>query len=140
MKQNIIAVLVLLFIVSGIASAQSYKIIVNNSNSASSLSKKEVSDLFLKKTTKWSSGTAAVPVDLAANSSVREAFSTNIHGKAVSAIRNYWQQAAFSGSATAPPEKSNDAEVIAFVKKTPGAIGYISSGASADGVKTISVN
>lgn len=140
MKRNIIAFLVLIFIVSGIASAQSYKVIVNNSNSVSSLSKKQVSDLLLKKTTKWSSGTAAVPVDLSANSSVREAFSTSIHGKAVSAIRNYWQQAAFSGSATAPPEKSNDSEVIEFVKKNPGAIGYISSGASADGVKTISVN
>lgn len=140
MKRNIIAILVLIFMISGIASAQSYKVIVNNSNSISSLSKKEVSDLFMKKTTKWSSGVTVAPVDLVANSSVREAFSLSIHNKAVSAIRNYWQQAAFSGAATAPPEKSNDNEVIEYVKKNPGAIGYISSGTSADGVKTISIN
>lgn len=140
MKRNIIAIFILMFMISGFASAQSYKIIVNNSNSVSSLSKKEVSDLFMKKSTKWPSGVAVTPVDLVANSSVREAFSSNVHNKAVSAIRNYWQQAAFSGAATAPPEKSNDNEVIEYVKRNPGAIGYISSGASADGVKTISIN
>ncbi len=140
MKRIIIAMLVLMFIVSGIASAQNYKVIVNSSNSVSSLSKKEASDLFLKKSTKFSNGMVAVPVDLAANSNAREGFSSNIHGKAVSAIRNYWQQAAFSGAASAPPEKANDNEVIEFVKRNPGAIGYVSSGASADGVKVISVN
>lgn len=129
-----------MFFVSGITTAQTYKVIVNNSNSVSSLSKKEVSDLFLKKTTKWSNGTTAVPVDLAPNSSIRNTFSTSIHGKAVSAIRNFWQQAAFSGAATAPPEKANDSDVIEFVKKNPGAIGYISSSTSADGVKTITIN
>ncbi len=132
--------LVLMFLVSGIASAQSYKVIVNSSNSVSSLSKKEVSDLLLKKSTKWSNGTAAVPVDLTANSPIREALSSSIHGKGVAAIRNYWQQAAFSGAATAPPEKANDNEVIEFVKKNSGAIGYVSSDAATAGVKTISVN
>lgn len=140
MKRNIVVVLILMFIVSGIASAQNYKVIVNSSNSVNSLSKKEVSDLFLKKTAKFSNGTLAAPVDLVANSRAREAFSSSIHGKAVSAIRNYWQQAAFSGAATAPPEKSNDHDVIEFVKRNPGAIGYVSSDAETAGVKTISVN
>lgn len=140
MKKILTILIALMVVMIGNSYAQSYKVIVNNSNSISSLSKKEVSDLFMKKTTKWSSGVTVAPVDLVANSSVREAFSLSIHNKAVSAIRNYWQQAAFSGAATAPPEKSNDNEVIEYVKKNPGAIGYISSGTSADGVKTISIN
>jgi ABC-type phosphate transport system substrate-binding protein len=119
--------------------AQSYKVIVNENNSTASLTAKEASDFFLKKKTKWPSGTAVMPVDLSSNSSVREAFSQKIHGKGTAAIRNFWQQAAFSGAGTAPSEKASDADVIEFVKKNPGGIGYVSSGASVAGVKVIDI-
>jgi len=39
----------------------------------------------------------------------------------------------------APAEKAGDAAVIAFVKANPGAIGYISGGVTADGVKLLSI-
>jgi len=138
--KNIIALLTL-FLLAGLTNtfAQSFKVIVNNSNTVSSLTSKEVSDLFLKKKTKWPSGTVVVPVDLSSGSSVRENFSQKIHGKSTTAIRSFWQQAAFAGTASAPVEKSVDDDVIAFVKKTPGAIGYVSSTAALNGVKTINV-
>jgi len=116
----------------------SYVVIVNKSNVATTLTKKEVSDLFLKKT-KWKDGSAATPVDLVSNSKTREQFTLEIHGKSISAIRSFWQQAAFSGTASAPPEKANDLEVIEFVKKNPGAIGYVSVSANNDGVKIVSI-
>ena len=120
---------------------QAFKIIVNQQNASSgSISKKEVSDLFLKKKTKWADGTTVAPVDLNANSKIREDFSQQIHGKGISAIRNFWQQAAFSGTASAPPEKNSDAEVIEFVQKNPGAIGYVSASTKPEGVKIISIN
>ena len=119
--------------------AQTYIIIVNKSNAVESLSKKEVSDLFLKKS-KWSDGSVAIPVDLASHSSVRAQFTQEIHGKSVSAIRSYWQQAAFSGTASAPPEKSSDSDVIDFVKNNPGAIGYVSSSANISSVKKLDVH
>ena len=124
----------------GIFYAQTFKVIVNNSNSVSSLTKKEASDLFLKKKTKWSDGTTVSPVDLSSGIKVREEFSQQVHGKSTSAIRNFWQQAAFSGTASAPPEKLSDEEVIEYVKKNPGGVGYISSSASASGVKTVTLN
>jgi ABC-type phosphate transport system substrate-binding protein len=34
---------------------------------------------------------------------------------------------------------NSDAEVVAYVKKTKGAIGYVSDGASTDGVKILVV-
>jgi ABC-type phosphate transport system substrate-binding protein len=119
--------------------AQSFKLIVNEANTTTSLSAKEASDLFLKKKTKWSSGTTVMPVDLSSASAIREKFSQQVHGKNTAAIRNFWQQAAFSGTATAPAEKGSDADVIEYVKKNPGAIGYVSPSASTQGVKTISI-
>lgn len=42
----------------------------------------------------------------------------------------FLQQQIFSGRATPPAELASDAEVIAFVARTPGAIGYVSAGAT----------
>jgi ABC-type phosphate transport system substrate-binding protein len=44
----------------------------------------------------------------------------------------------FSGKDVPPPEKGTDADVVAFVKSNPGAIGYVAAG-SADGVKVVSL-
>jgi len=139
MKKYILTTVILMFAFLGTSKAQSFKIIVNNSNSISSLSKKEISDLFLKKKTKWTDGTNVNPVDLNASAKTREDFSQQIHGKGTSAIRSFWQQAAFSGTASAPPEKASDAEIIDFLKKNPGAIGYVSASANTEGVKVIEV-
>ncbi len=120
--------------------AQTFKIIVNPDNQITTISAKDASDYFLKKETKWANGKTVVPVDLSAKSSVREDFSTTIHGKSVAAIKSYWQQFVFAGKGTPPIEKATDAEVVDFVKKNPGAIGYISASANVSGVKVITFN
>lgn len=140
MKKISLTIVIVLFVAILNTYSQSFKVVVNSANSTSSMSAKDVSDIFMKKTTKWSDGTSVAPVDLNSNSSVREGFSKKVHGKATAAVRSYWQQAAFSGAGTAPPEKASDSEVVEFVKKNPGAIGYVSSDAATAGVKTISVN
>jgi ABC-type phosphate transport system substrate-binding protein len=122
------------------AQAASYKVIVNNSVSVSSLSKKAASDLFLKKTTKWESGAAVAPVDQLESSNAREGFSKAVHGKTAAAVKSYWNQQIFSGRDVPPVEKKTDAEVLAFVRSTTGAIGYVSDAASAEGVRVVTVN
>lgn len=134
--------LLVLFLIAGTlaVSAQSYKIIVNEANATASITKQDASNIFLKKKSKWDDGTKIEPIDLAASSATRAAFSEDIHGRGVGAIRSHWQQAAFSGAGTAPLERGNDADVVAFVKSNPGAVGYISAEATADGVKVLTVN
>ena len=121
------------------AAEPAFKIIVSSGSSASSLTKQQASDFFLKKVTKWSDGTIVTPVDLPANSAVREAFSKAIHGRSAAAIASYWQQQFFSGRETPPAEKANDAAVLAFVKDNANAIGYVSGEAAVTGVKVITV-
>jgi ABC-type phosphate transport system substrate-binding protein len=118
------------------ARAQEYSVIVHESNPASTMTPSEMAQLFLKKKTKWPSGIAVVPVDQSSGKA-REAFSREVLGRDVSAVRAYWQQQIFSGRSTAPEEKTSDAAVIAFVKDTPGAIGYVSSSAPMVGVKVL---
>ena len=118
-----------------------YQVVVNSGSSVSTISKSDLSKIFQKKSRSLPDGTDAVPVDLDSGSSVRAAFSDEVHGRGVSAIESYWQQQIFAGKDVPPEAKASDAEVIAFVSSTPGAIGYVSAGASlGSGVKAIAVN
>lgn len=137
MKRSIV-ILFALFLTLSI-NAQSFKIVVNSSNSVNSLTKKELSDFFLKKRTKWSSGIKVIPVDLSSKSSVRTAFTKEIHEKTVSQIRAYWQQSVFAGKQTPPREMNSDQKIIEFVKMHKGAIGYVSKQSNTEGLKTITI-
>lgn len=135
--------LIILFLLVGLAvsaTAQNYKVVVNSSNNVSSLSQKQVSDFFLKKTSQWPNGTTIMPVDLNSNVSTRVAFSKGIHGKSVAQIRAYWQQAVFAGKGTPPTELQTDAKVIDYVRRNSGAIGYVSRNANTSGVKVLNIN
>jgi ABC-type phosphate transport system substrate-binding protein len=120
------------------AQGGSYKIVVNTSNPATSMSKDEVARIFLKKSTKFSDGRSASPVDLAVNSSIRESFSKSVLGKPASAVDAYWQQQIFSGRDIPPPQKS-EASAISFVRSNENGIAYVSPGADTAGLKVISV-
>ena len=89
--------------------------------------------------TTWDHGGDVSPVDLGAESGARRAFSKSVLGKSMSAVRSYWQQQIFSGRGVPPPELGSGREVVSFVRRTPGAIGYVSSSTSVGGVKTIEI-
>lgn len=134
--------LAILFLISGPVFAQetaSFKVIVNASNDVSSMPPERVSELFLKKTTQWENGRKVLPVDQVSSSSIREKFSKEIHEKTVTAINSYWRQKIFSGRDVPPPEKSSDADVLAYVAENADAIGYVSANAPLDKVKVLKV-
>ena len=143
MKKRLVAMaaatLVLMAAVLARAEEFSFQVIVNEANAVSSLDKDEVGKLFLKKTTRWESGSAAQPVDQLKTAKVREDFSTKILGKSLAAVDSLWRQKIFSGAAVPPLEKGSDEEVVAFVKANVGAIGYVSKGTGLSGVKSITV-
>ena len=122
-----------------VSHAQDYKVVVQSGNPTDILTKEQLGKMFLKKIVKWDTGTPIIPVDQTANSPVRASFNKVIHAKPASAIASYWQQQIFAGRDVPPAEKAGDAAVIAFVKANPGAIGYITAGVSADGVKLLSI-
>jgi hypothetical protein len=98
-----------------------------------------LTDLFLKRTTRWSDGEHVRPVDLKPTSSVRKRFSESVLKRSVSAVRSYWQQRIFSGRALPPPELESEQAVIRYVSKHPGGIGYVGRDAETTGVKVLTV-
>jgi ABC-type phosphate transport system substrate-binding protein len=114
-----------------------FLVVVNQANPVSSLSRQELSDLFLKKSSEWPRIGRVLPVDQPEGATVRDSFNREIHRKTSSAVRAYWQQRVFSGRDVPPPEKEGDQEVLAYVRKNAGAIGYLSLRASTEGVKVL---
>jgi hypothetical protein len=53
---------------------------------------------------------------------------------------NHRRKIVFSRTGKEPRSFDSEAELAAFVARTPGAIGYVSSGVSQPGVKTLTVN
>lgn len=119
------------------ASPLAYRVIVNPANPATSLDHRFLTDAFLKKTTRWPGGELIRPVDLAPESATRRRFSDDVLSRSVAAVKSYWQQMIFSGRAVPPPELDSDEEVIRYVAKYAGAVGYISGTSDASGVKVV---
>jgi ABC-type phosphate transport system substrate-binding protein len=119
--------------------ASGYKIIINSASSVSVVSRKELAGVYLKKTAKWRDGTLAVPVDLPEDAPARAGFSRDVLGKPTQAVKAYWNQQIFSGRSAPPAEKRSDADVVAFVRSTPGAVGYVSASTPTPGVKLLAV-
>lgn len=121
------------------ARADGFKIIVHPDNPVESLSREDLSAIFLKTRLELEDGRKLVPVDQSASSDVRGTFTRMIHRRAMDAVMAYWQQQIFAGRGVPPPVKDGDAAVLEFVRSNPDAIGYIDTLAPADGVSIVRV-
>jgi ABC-type phosphate transport system substrate-binding protein len=133
------AILIALLAAAALGAEPGFLVVVNEENPVSSLSREELSELFLKKKSTWPDGSLVLPVDQLEETEVREVFNRDIHRKRSTAIRAYWQQRIFSGRDVPPPEKESDANVILYVRRHSGAIGYVSTIWAGAGVKTLVV-
>ncbi|NMO20839.1 hypothetical protein HPC49_45060 [Pyxidicoccus fallax] len=104
-----------------------------------SITRERLSHYFLKKETRWTSGVEVQPVDLPEESAVRASFSEEVLQRSVQAVRAWWQQRIFSGRGLPPETRASDAEVVQFVRDTPGAVGYVSAGTDVRGVQVLVV-
>jgi ABC-type phosphate transport system substrate-binding protein len=115
------------------------RVIVNPATPVTSLPREQVSRLFLRKVARWDGGAPVLPVDLAESAAVRDAFSRAVHRRTVAMITGYWQRQIFSGRQLPPPDRASEADVVAYVRSTPGAIGYVSAAADLRGVRVLTV-
>ena len=116
-----------------------YIVIVNPNNPTTSVSRKFLEDAFLKKTTRWPNDDLIKAADQPPNTLVRSRFSTEVVHRSVSEVKSYWQQRIFSGQDVPPPELDDDDEVVKYVLKHKGGVGYVTRDAKLSGVKILVV-
>ena len=123
----------------GPAPAPGYVVIVHPRNPVTSLDRKQVGRIFLKKVTRWSDDEVVRPVDASVRSPTRRRFSQDVLSRSVAAVKSYWQQLVFSGRGIPPPELDSDEAIVSYVLKHRGAIGYVSSTTNLNGARIVGV-
>jgi ABC-type phosphate transport system substrate-binding protein len=113
-------------------------IIVNPSNSVSSVSTGDLHRLFLGDKSTWPNGKHVFVVMAAPGSAEREFVLKNIYKMSEPEYAKYFLQAAFTGTVSAPPkDAASAAEMKQIVAGNPGAIGYVKQQDVDGTVKTI---
>jgi len=115
--------------------ARDIKVIANSSVKADTISTADLRRLFLEE--KNSLDGAHVEPVLEKNGPVHAAFLQGYLGMSEDDLQAYYRTLVFTGRGSMPKTLGSDAEVVAYVARTRGAIGYVSSAASAEGVKIL---
>jgi len=136
--KSIFMIIAVLVVASPWAMAGSVKVIANSSISASAVSSDELKSVFLEERNSLADGSHVEPV-LAKSGAAHEAFVKQYLDKSDAALQTYYRSLVFTGKGSMPKAVGSDAEMVSYVAKTKGAIGYVSPEASAEGVKTLEV-
>jgi TonB family protein len=119
------------------AGAADVKVIANPSVKADSISARELKSLYLEEKSSIN-GTRVEPV-IEKRGPAHEAFLRDYLGQTDDELQKYYQTLVFTGRGSMPKMVGSDAEVVAYVAKTRGAIGYVGTGASVEGVRTLAI-
>jgi TonB family protein len=120
------------------AQAGNVRIIANPSVKAEAISASEIKSVFLGERNSLRDGTHVEPV-LSKGGPAHSAFLRDYLGQNDAALQNYYRTLVFTGKGSMPKALHTDEEVVAYVARTRGAIGYVSAAATLDGVKTLAV-
>jgi len=114
----------------GVANAD-VVVVVSANSSASKLTKEQVADIFLGRST------SLTPLDQAAGSPVRDEFYSKIAGQTAAQVKTLWAKLSFSGKGTPPKALGSDDEVKAQLAANPKAIAYLDKSKVDASVKTV---
>jgi TonB family protein len=114
------------------------RIIANPSVKADAISAQEIKTVFLLQRISLRDGTHVEPV-LSQGGPAHAAFLKNYLGENDDALQNYYRTLVFTGKGSMPKALHTDEEVVAYVAKTRGAIGYVGATVTLDGVKPLAV-
>ena len=106
-------------------------VVVNPKAAEASMTKEQVAQFFLGKST------AMTPIDQAESSPIRAEFYKKVADKDAAQAKALWSKLVFTGKATMPKEVADSAAVKAAVAANPKAIGYIDKGAVDGSVKVV---
>jgi ABC-type phosphate transport system substrate-binding protein len=99
--------------------------VVSAHSAITSMSKSEVADIFLGKTTRFPDGKAVMPIDQAESSPLRDEFYLKFTGKSPAQLRAHWSKIIFTGRGQPPPVALSSVEIKKRIVADPDAIGYI---------------
>lgn len=102
-------------------------VVVSAQNPTETLSRAELSDIYLGRLNRFPNGTAAVPVDQRESSSVYSEFYRHYLEKTPTQIKAHWSKLIFTGRGQPPALVAGDSAMANTIAMSPRAIGYLDS-------------
>ena len=103
-----------------------------------SITAAELRSVFLQDGRSLSDGSLVEPV-LSKGDAAHEAFLRQYVGKSDEGLRIYYRTLVFTGTGTMPKVLDSDPEIVRYVARTKGAIGYVSNDSPTPGVKVLAI-
>jgi ABC-type phosphate transport system substrate-binding protein len=114
--------------------------VVSARSAVDHLSRKDVADLYLGRTTRFPDGTAALPIDQDEGVAERDAFYTHIVGKSPAQLKAHWSKIIFTGRGKPPMSTPTGLEARKLVAGNPHAIAYLDRGMVDSSVKIVQID
>ncbi len=123
-----------LFVKIGLA--HDLQIVVNPENPISIISKKELTQIYLRKKNFSNDGLVLVPMDLRSN---KMDFYESVLNKPFPLVKRYWTRAIFSGKGTPPKEFRDVDTLLKYLNEMPGGLAYVPEGSDLKNLKVLKI-
>lgn len=136
MTKLLLVISVALILVSGRAAADDILVIASPSVTVNALDSEQIAAIYLLRLTNWPDGIHIVPVNREAASEIRAEFTSRVLRQDNASLATYWNEMHFMGKMP-PVVQQSESAMLAFVRRVPGAIGYVSAATVPSGVKVL---
>lgn len=120
-------------VLSGLARAD-IAVVVSLDSPLKTVSQNELINIYMGRYRRLPSGDAALPVDV---SPLKARFYRALVNKDLAEINSYWARLIFSGQASPPVQMQNHDEMLQYVRRNPGALGFLDQTAVPDDVRIV---
>jgi ABC-type phosphate transport system substrate-binding protein len=100
-------------------------VVVSSRSPVATLSRNELTDIYLGRTSRLPTGQPATPVDQSESSPVYHTFYREYLGQTPSQIKMHWSRLIFTGRGQPPRSLADSRAMADFVARHVGAIGYL---------------
>ena len=114
-------------------------IIANPGLDDNSIEQKDLQRIYLGKQTRWEDNTSIVPVMLKSGP-LQDEFIEGYLDRSIQRFATYWRQMVFTGKGVPPKSFASESDLVDFVARTPGSVGFASTGTNVSGVKVLAVD
>ena len=114
-------------------------VVVNQGNEIKSVTLQSLQDIYAGNKVSWSNNHKIFPVSMKTSLEVTQSFFEKALGKSPREMKRAWIRLTLSGAGAPPKMVGSEAEVLLYVAKNEGAIGFVGIDKVNDSVKVLAV-
>ncbi len=110
-------------------------VIIVHPGGPDNITRQQVRDIYLNRSSQMPDGQRAVPFELPAGNSIRDKFNELVTERSDAWLKSFWSRQVLTGKGQPPTEMSSASGMRSVVSSTLGSIGYLDSTLVDDSVK-----